>query len=164
KVKLPAIEQIIGPIALKDLKAWGLAYAYLRSYSSSPPGGDYCFEDDCYGTYNPRLDNSHEGLVPSPPQDPPPGVPPTTGMIISMEPGGPTTRRDSTESFIRLALAGAEQPQLEFAQAKKGTTGTAPPVTRDPCPVDPARLDRIKKQAQQILDVARAPTTEQLIK
>ncbi|HVP61815.1 MAG TPA: hypothetical protein VMT11_14725 [Myxococcaceae bacterium] len=155
-VPLPAVEKIIGPIPRKDVKAWHLVYAMLRRYASSPPAGNYCWDDDCYGSINQLIDPHDEG-DPRPGDDPP-GQPPTGGYMVALDPPyPPLATLDPEVDTVGAALAGREPPMLRYL-VQPGSA-PAPTTTSREC-VDPSRLKMIKEQAAQIVKIGSSSSAQ----
>jgi hypothetical protein len=150
---LPAVEKIIGPIVSKQ--DWHVVFAYLRTYAVAPPAGNYCWEDDCYGFFNRRLDNN-EGDFPAPGQNPP-DWPPVSGMVVSAD--KVLYGSLDVERRVRMALAGATDRQIELATVQD----TPPPASSAStvrCPNDDATIKGLKDQARRILDAATPMPTK----
>lgn len=155
-VTLPAVEKIIGPIQRKDVKAWHLVYAMLRRYASSPPAGNYCWDDDCYGSINQLIDPHDEG-DPRPGDDPP-GQPPTGGYMVALDPPYPPLATLEPEvDTVEAALAGRTPRMLRYLVQPGSSPAQGPTTTGREC-VDPSRLKVIKEQAAQIVKIGGSPS------
>ncbi|RPH63846.1 MAG: hypothetical protein EHM78_27175, partial [Myxococcaceae bacterium] len=105
RVKLPLVERIIGPVRTKD--DWVDLFSVFRRYSSSPPAGYYCWQNDCRGKYNPP--GEPDPRDPYPPDLP--GQPPTSLAGYAVVPvdgadGGMVLLEEDIERARQLALNG----------------------------------------------------------
>src|SRR5262245_8942955 len=118
RVKYPLVERIIGPVRSND--DWVDLFSIFRRYSSSPPAGYYCWQNDCRGKYNPAGDPDPRDPVP--PNLP--GVPPTSLVgyaVVPVDgPDGGVVRLEEDIERARLAAAGG----TGGSQAFEGRDGT----------------------------------------
>ncbi len=106
KIVPPQVERIIGPVATQQ--EWTDLFSIFRRYSSSPPAGYYCWQNDCHGKYNPP--GEPERGDPYPPDLP--GQPPTSlavgyGVVpVGGADGGVVLLEDELERARQLAANG----------------------------------------------------------
>lgn len=123
KVTPPLVERIIGPVRTSD--EWTDLFSILRRYSSSPPAGYYCWQNDCRGKYNPA--GEPDPRDPYPPTLP--GQPPTyTAVGYAVVPvngadGGVVLLEEERDRARRLAPTGTGGSQ--GFEPREGTRITA---------------------------------------
>jgi hypothetical protein len=124
EVKRPFVERIIGPVRSAD--EWTDLFSIFRRYSSSPPAGYYCWQNDCVGKYNPPGDPDPRD--PYPPNLP--GVPPAYSAVgYSVVPvggadGGVKVVEQDIERARQLALVNGTGGSQGF-EPREGTVITA---------------------------------------
>jgi hypothetical protein len=167
---LPIVEKVINQIC--SVEDWHLLFALMRRYASSPPAGNYCWYDDCYGAFNQRTDGTGEGNFDK--GKPPiggqeiPGQPPSGGagyFVSSNLPGGVV--QAYREAVLYASLHGAMQPssappevgatELDLgaikASAKAGYETLQKDIQFPPGPPDQTSLGQLKDQGRQFLKV-----------
>jgi len=123
KERDPFVERIIGPV--RTLDEWTDVFSLFRKYSSSPPAGYYCWQNDCRGKYNPA--GEPDPRDPLPPQLP--GQPPTAAVVgygvvpVDGPDGGWVRIEDDIERARQFALNGTGGSQS--FEPREGTRITA---------------------------------------
>jgi len=124
EVKRPFVERIIGPVRSAD--EWADLFSIFRRYSSSPPAGYYCWQNDCSGKYNPP--GEADPRDPYPPNLP--GVPPAftavgyTVVPVDGADGGVVQLDQDLERARQLALGSGTGGSQGF-EPREGTRITA---------------------------------------
>ena len=143
KVKLPLVERIIGPVRTQD--DWVDLFSVFRRYSSSPPAGYYCWQNDCRGKYNPP--GEPDPRDPLPPNLP--GQPPTSLVGYAVVPV------DGADGGVEVRLEEDMERARQFALA--GTGGSQAFEPRDGTRITPEYINMLRGYVEGIQKAFRDP-------
>jgi hypothetical protein len=143
RIKLPLVERVIGPVRTYD--DWVDLFSVFRRYSSSPPAGYYCWQNDCSGKLNPP--GEPDPRDPYPPNLP--GQPPTSLVGYAVVPV------DGADGGVEVRLEEDLERARQFAPLGTGASAAFEP--RDGTRITPEYINVLRGYVENIQKAFRDP-------